>query len=1137
MPYLKLDSAVCMNRPCRLKVTKWLLVIVLWSLLDLMDSVAGTSRRRLSHRNKLLRRTHRHSRFDINSITSDQLDKHGFNFSSRAATLTVTAYTPPTEQRSTLDLDPSLGGVEVSTNTPVCVVKAEDISVEFRVPSWASKSDKQEAIELFRRIAVIKVKEITIHIDNNNGANSMENMRILSRVINMVDCITMMISMESNPAAGQVCRDTYKKVSVCEALNTIQHAEYTLAFKVVFVGMGDSIDLIGSGIAMMRPITSISLPWTLSTLLHPASQLPLKPGYTLYILRSNMPTRIDLKDLWQAQSVKCGKIVIEPTDTLNEIVGLEDPTGNGSSTISLEAPWSLLQRLGRNNSTQIQVNRIIGTLPPVRDPRLTDQLLPTTPPAKAMIMAECVLTKIPPLAGCGHAEYYNKCYNQEACANYGVAAEITQVYYQKGRNDVYNTMFYLYLIKAITNIPPDTRGLGLVKCSGEGLSISGWIMPETVIIRLAYLLSRREQEQAKDENVRLCQHIQYNEIEIIGTQKPNDMHLPTCLKMLGLFQDLKARTLRIINVRSTNPNNTILGQAPPLCLLPDTIPYMFIIDTLVLDNVDEHLVYWMLTNHFFTKLVEVYILNQHRTNLAIIELLSRPIGSMIFKLVLNDFLGLDEVKSYVHYKKTGEIKDSFLFNYVAARKDEKQTNLGLDKLTLQLENVDVREYAEILATLAELKIQYEAIPFDTYVTRLIAKYQSRQDKIRAYCLKARMPISDDDELLVFYSINLKDLEADLLRRRAKRTEEPNPSGESAKCLEKTAAERLLLFFNDGQLLTQTSLTIILHWLHSRFIETSNLQLANIKVPEDARDLLLSQRYVLGNLGTFQIVTTNDELTNSSVIELQGNKYQIIRPADSGDLKPYITTLSYKMLPQILLLARESPTIMTPLHLFARYMKGHCSPIECPVCFQSPNLSKALRDSLAATVKMLEEEEKRKPKNDDSSGELEGEAEDEAEDELEDNKESELEDELEGEAEDELEDNKESELEDELEVELEGEAEDHSILCYLSCGHPLCASCPFLFLGQTIVCPLCRGQGDNRLFCMLVEAPTTNTAPNNDSTFITNPNLQLSPDQPKPQEAKYIYYSYLKTPENKNDFQKETDQCILDPTDPTNIQIE
>ncbi|KAI5188038.1 hypothetical protein NEHOM01_2501, partial [Nematocida homosporus] len=535
----------------------------------------------------------------------------------------------------------------------------------------------------------------------------------------------------------------------------------------------------------------------------------------------------------------------------------------------------------------------------------------------------------------------------------GISVDESTIEYTKRQNGLLDTLkvleknLYVDCEKSIEHATAEG-----IKCPAEDCSNNKLEFQKPVDINFENLyeismFDHEEHDIAVNSDILFCQNIHYTDININGCDYHNAGE--ACQTLLSLFINITARTLRIWKVHfdrfHTIDLSTIEEDEDPL---PEIFRRRLDLKTLILDNVGNDFIYWILNNYTFADSMEVYILNQDYKNLNIVRIISHPTCRKISKLVLNDFVELDEVRLYEEYKKEGRLTELPLFNYIERMKAENKTitDLGLNKLVLQLEGVDCNKYAEILTEFKSIGIQCEEVPFAVIVDRPIAKYNSYIRAKSQYAL--RKPDTRFYKELELKNINLQDLEADLASRCTTPTSQPDPNQEQKPSIQKLSLETLSLFFWDTNPITENNLVKILEWIACQFTGFKWLFLHNLEVSEGERKKMLAHNYHVNGLDAFRCDSISSEPAR---IRLLAGTTQNIRLAEFNISRPDIVVVDYTMIPHILKLDLTGMDSEAHLYKLATAIKKSTSII-CSMCSLSlyrPNEENQFGDVMHADI--------------------------------------------------------------------------------------------------------------------------------------------------------------------------------------------
>ncbi|KAI5186540.1 hypothetical protein NEHOM01_1540, partial [Nematocida homosporus] len=644
--------------------------------------------------------------------------------------------------------------------------------LKFTMPKAGEVDELQEVLNTLEHIVVIKAEKAVFIYNVEHVKRSTHRSEAISRIINMLECKELELRIEEYDIVRYSHWVSIVDCGLTQLQETIDYAasnpNRNLTINVCCLNPS-RVDLIGLKLSQRRLVAKLTL---IVTVIQDRKRLltyhlyHVPPSHARNVEAS---TNINFTALHN-QEIQCQKIVIDNELRYLTLTGLEDATQDIHSEIALELCWETLLCLIRRNNPVINVHTIIALSPASTTELFQPHLLQDQPLSTPQIIATKITTQTS-IEGCWCLENtYNQYYSPEVYAKYGISVDESTIEYTKRQDGLLDTLkileknLYVDCKKSIEHVIANG-----IKCPAEDCSNNKLELQEPVDINLKHIYDDGGSEFNNydidiniDPDILFCQNIHYTDININGFQAYNNSK--ACLPLLKLFGNITARTLRISNVHfnifHTFDLSTIEEDNAP----PEIFRRRLDLKVLMLDDVCNDLIYWILNNYTFADSMELHILNQDYSNLNIVRIISHPTCRKISKLVLNDFIGLKEVKLYEKYKKEDRLTELSLFNYIEAMKakDKTTTDLGLNKLMLQLEGVDCNKYAEILTEFKNIGIQCEEIPFAVVVDRQIANYNSY---IRAatYAVLRNSNKSFDKEL-VLRNINLQDLEADLASR-------------------------------------------------------------------------------------------------------------------------------------------------------------------------------------------------------------------------------------------------------------------------------------------------------------------------------------------------------------------------------------
>ncbi|KAI5186512.1 hypothetical protein NEHOM01_1512, partial [Nematocida homosporus] len=776
MSYLEIVRGVNRNRLYRGQAIRNRIVVVLYSLLVVLGSVRGGCGDGMCDS-----KVGGVSDVDVQEITApvgwekspkmtEDLKALGFLFRHEESIVYVKKHMTEEVTVPVSDSTVALTSTNSTERIDQPMVLWPEPELKFTMPKTSEVDKLQKVLKALKDIVVIKAEKAVFVYQLEYLGRCEDKLKAISRVINMLECEELELRIEEYDIERYSHWASEVEPSLTELEETIKFAasnsKHNLTINVCCLNPS-RVDLSPLNMSLRnlasKPALIVTIMQKLNNLLTYSESENLSRDLSEVLASTN----IDCTALHN-QEIQCQKIVIHPNCVLT-LTGLENATTNIHSEIVLELRWDILLYLIRRNNPIINVHTIIA-LSPASTKELFQHLLQEQPFSTPRILATKIATKTN-IKGCWCLENtYNQYYNPEVYAKYGISVDESTIEYTKRQDGLLDTLkvleknLYVDCKKSIEHVIANG-----IKCPAEDCSNNKLELQEPVEINLESLYDDGNSEFNNydidigiDPNILFCQNIHYTDININGCDDYKASE--ACQTLLSPFVNITARTLRISNIYCCTVYTFDLSMIEGDDALPEICRRRLDLKTLILDNVDGSLVYWILNNYTFADSMEVYILNQDYSNLNITQILSHPTYRKISKLVLNDFIGLDEVRLYEEYKKEGRLTELSLFNYIEAMKAENKTttDLGLNKLMLQLEGVDCNKYAEILTEFKNIGIQCEEVPFAVIVDRQIANCNSY---IRAatYAVLRNSNKSFDKEL-VLRNINLQDLEADLASR-------------------------------------------------------------------------------------------------------------------------------------------------------------------------------------------------------------------------------------------------------------------------------------------------------------------------------------------------------------------------------------
>ncbi|KAI5185882.1 hypothetical protein NEHOM01_1132 [Nematocida homosporus] len=615
----------------------------------------------------------------------------GFAFAEVKNPLLIRKYAPEYPEVSSLDWEcsPKTSLLMFKLiNTPSYIVENLYGTVCFNLPRYRDIKEMENDLAKIRNIAFIRTSCVIIVYDCDSVSFPQQNLRILSRVVNMFDCESMEIRFDGQLQQNMSESKLYFAGALLEAKNTVGHATYKSECKISFLSQTNArLDiLMKSGIILLRPFSHIALEGLETQNYVCLNNLKLLDNYTLLIECLPSKTIIDFALIGTIS--KCRKIELLNCFRSNPTIRGLDIPDLLHKELTLSASFKLLYHLGRNHKNRICVNTITGfdldssTIYELSNPP------PQVDPQDCYIVAKVINLQISPWLGCDLLAEYQKQYIPSVFTPFGILVDGVNIRYASGRSDLLATLNAFYMIDALPLSVVSAVLADKIVCCGIGLSNPYWTLQAPVKIQLDHskfdywinsFYCRAYQS--------FCQCIQYSNIEISGSNQPLlDGQLKQCTDLLYIFKSIYARVLIITNVRAIEePRQCIFSMSVLNHEVHRSPQWHLNIESLVLDNVNPDIIYWMLRHYTFDREITICILNQHFKNLAITQLLSPPFVDKIACIQLNDFHRLDEI---CFFHSQDQISDFSLFEYAQRVWPVSKPGPQLGKLQLFLHNID-----------------------------------------------------------------------------------------------------------------------------------------------------------------------------------------------------------------------------------------------------------------------------------------------------------------------------------------------------------------------------------------------------------------------------------------------------------------
>ncbi|KAI5184597.1 hypothetical protein NEHOM01_0272 [Nematocida homosporus] len=690
--------------------------------------------------------------------------------------------------------------------------------IRFTLGRYPNVDAARKVLSEIRKIAVIRVKQAFIDCIQDNPLCHQENLQIMSRVVNLFDCEVLKIKSQIRQSDDERTNPALCNLFQEEAQNTYDHADYTRECQLVCSSQTQTglWAVLNSGFVLLRPIKAVCLVGSECQNLFLVGKLPLSDGYNITVWTWHTIYNINCECLPNPPP-KCNKITIKGRSNPQSILsGLDDAIAN-HPTIVLEIDWTWFKHLRKHKRFQIRVHTILGPVISSCSLRPASIKQSGGGPRKPWMFGTKIVSKIAHSMACGPLSVYKKIYTPGVYAMHGFSVKEVEISYMEGRGDLHHTLKTLLSLGALLEVPHRVENKE-VTCLGESLSIPNWKLKEAVTIQLTHdMLDTFLNEYKYTHCQHFCQNIHYTSLTINGSIEPIIGLGQKCIDLLILFRNLTVDKLTISNIPSQNKMlvNFDIGVFKTKASRMDK--WTLRADILVLDNVNERVIYWMLGHYNFNNPIEIQIQNQNFRDLTIIQVLFLPKAQDITTLVFNDFFRLAN--------DLASISDG-TFEDVPPLEDLEQEKLqahpiktyNLRKLFVPLNNIDCNMYSETLRKFKEHGIQFLAIEFKDYIANDPANFN-------------QLTVRDTSEITI-YNVTLSDLRDAFITQHIHNS---NPCGhfllsQTKHCPVKT----LILRFTDKPLIIESDLITIVRWAESQFKALIRLRLVDLKVSERTR---------------------------------------------------------------------------------------------------------------------------------------------------------------------------------------------------------------------------------------------------------------------------------------------------------------
>ncbi|KAI5186979.1 hypothetical protein NEHOM01_1837 [Nematocida homosporus] len=897
------------------------IMLGLFALLVLWTSVSGSNNAAVATR---------HSEADM-KVSQDlqhltemvrDLEMIGFDFDNGIVTVHNNILIPDQLLNSS--------GSNPITTIPKYLLVHEGRFLYFELPNELDSSKAADTLNRLREVASIKTERAYVCYKIGRSNYHQTSMQIICRAINMINSNSLEIDLYGvlddelgvvpiNTKACQAEAESAFSYNVDGKLDVLEFAATTNL---------NMLELIGTKIIVMLPISCITLKKAQCQHLYILDKLPLIDNYTISFTLLPIVSIIDCRFLQTTYPSRCAWIRISDSKVNTLMLnGLTDDADQ-EARISLNINWGSLWSLLSNKNYQIRVHIIIideSDQDSIHRMILAPHRLTSS---SSRIYATKAFFQLSDNQPCRATEQFSQIYTKDNCARLGIIVHDIKIHYASRDQDLYNTIEVLHLINGVKEIPREVKDMH-VTCHGEAISPPNWQLNETVDLQLSRIQLRANADiHRRICKMFFCQNIRYTTIQIRGSKTPHPHQVKECLLFLTQFQSLIANTLKIVNVRDTSQQTTNF-KIPTLDLELEKSPqYAPAIKTLILDNVDESIIYWVLGRYMFSIPLDVYIFNQSFNNLAISQILTKPMSQQIESLVLNDFLKLDEVQ---HYHGKNQISNFSLFDYIdtAMKANINQKRLRLDKLALYPSNIKLKPYNAVLQKLLSFNLQLLFMSLSDYILCTTTPTAAMSSSI----LKNK-------KIFTLSQVTLAALEQDLTHCQAIQTTQTQFNQPQPLPVQKHVVSKLILRFHNRPSLTEKGLILILRWTACRFKDVTTLSLANISLSTKKQELLVSRHYLVRGLGSLSNILLEDkspypaESLAASTIPLYYNNLLATNPNTIPEFTAVSSTLLVHLISQ-----KDKIDDIVPKHLIPkesfdmviRSIKKNGSSIDCIIC--------------------------------------------------------------------------------------------------------------------------------------------------------------------------------------------------------------
>ncbi|KAI5186835.1 hypothetical protein NEHOM01_1736 [Nematocida homosporus] len=762
----------------------------------------------------------------------------------------------------------------IRSGTPMYKTRFSGWCISYSVPKKPILLKK--ALDEIRRIAVVEAQQISIFYTVVDVSSHKECLLLLCRVLNLVECekaeLLVSLSHKSRTisflpgVSDNFDLDMHRQA----AEDAIKWAS-TAPFHLVMQLRIDShvfLTYIFNGLVILRPVSQITIyNEYLPDISKYLERLNLTADSAVIIDHIMPHVTVDVKFVQEAAH-KCAKVIfaLDKNGGIKTLTGFKKPSAT-SPAIMISAPWPDIQDTAMHNKSSAHLHGLI-----YNDWHHREWIQGLVKINKSescpspLIFVDNLIVVLVTSHLCDFLAFHKKAFFVDSFAKCGISIGNVEVEYAAGREDFFQGLETLYEAEALLKDPADLVDKNIV-CLGHALSDTSWELKEPVHIRLD-----------GSRFTPICSHIRYTKLTVSGDIKPKPGQSGLCNGFLNMIRSINAQELCILNVRNCPSIGTNFDMAKLKSEIDRPLRFNINVGTLILDNVDDCILYRMLGYYEFTnsKPTEIHLLNQRFTSLAIAQILALPMAEKISKIVIDSISRLNEVK-YFHERK--ELNEFSLFNYLKKRKRTETTQkLDLHKLVLIPEPIIFDSYNIPLQALKDLGVQILTPP----------------DKYNTDPPFPNQPHMIDMQKLIYCTITLDVLKADLFKCHATPFAQPNLPPNT---IQLDSITNMFLRISDAHFLTRTDLNTIVCRLRCRFKNLAILWLANFKLIEEVRRLG-SYKFMANNLPHLQLIQIEDIMPNKGSIELELQPYLDSMHTINRCPKAIFTAISYILLSQL-----------------------------------------------------------------------------------------------------------------------------------------------------------------------------------------------------------------------------------------------